>query len=72
MYTCSKCGLGVLVTGLSTPIRACSCIVKIEIKPTTFFEKVLSFFGKKYYTTKQAAIVCDVSSNIYSKSTCTL
>lgn len=28
MYSCSKCGLGVLVVGLPEPIRACDCKVK--------------------------------------------
>ncbi len=72
MYRCSKCKLGVLVKGLSQPIRACSCTVKVERFPETFWEKVLYIFGKKFFLEKKAPIICEMDSTVISKSTCSL
>lgn len=66
-YKCSKCGLGVFVTGLSEPIRKCNCTVDIERLPTTKWEKFKSIFGIKFYNKKRASIVCDMEANAYGK-----
>jgi len=68
MYTCSVCGKGVLVQNLPEPIRACKCTSKRERSPVNFIEKFKHFFGKKYYTTRLAPIVCNMEGNAYGKS----
>ena len=68
MYKCSKCGLGVLVTGFPSPIKICNCEQKVEVKPKGFRQKFLSFFGKKFFITKEASIICDMSAVAEGKS----
>lgn len=69
MYRCSKCGKGVLVTCLPSPVRACKCTVLKERKAITKLEKFLSFFGKKFYIEKLAPISLDIKATAsgYSK-----
>lgn len=66
-YKCSKCGLGVLVTGLPEPIRKCNCTVDVERLPITKWEKFKSLFGIKFYNQKKASIVCDMEAHAYGK-----
>lgn len=66
-YKCSKCGLGVLVTGLPIPIRKCKCTVMVERLPITKLEKFKSFFGIKFYNTKLASIICDMEASAYGR-----
>jgi len=68
MYKCGKCGMGVLVKDLPSPIRVCKCMVSVERKPITFIEKIKSFFGKKFYTEKQAPIIMEMEGKAYGKS----
>jgi hypothetical protein len=72
MYQCSKCGLGVLVVGLESPIRACNCKVKVLRDPVTFWEKVFYIFGKKHYLEKNAPITFNMSSTIQGRSNCSI
>jgi hypothetical protein len=45
MYKCSKCGKGVLVKDLPTPIRACNCTKDDGVTPATI---VLEMEGEMY------------------------
>lgn len=38
MYTCSKCGKGVLVEGLKEPIRMCNCTQEVIIDGKTIIK----------------------------------
>lgn len=48
MYTCSKCGKGVLVQGLEAPIRMCNCTQEVIVDGKTI--------------TKPAAITAEMAS----------
>jgi len=61
-YKCNKCGLGVIIIPNHTPIKACNCTVLIERKPITRMEKFKAFFGKKFFNSKPASIVCDIAA----------
>ena len=68
MYKCKECGLGVMVTGLPKPIRMCDCKTQVERKPKGFIETIKSWFGKKYFTEKPAAIIMDMEATAYGRS----
>jgi len=68
MYKCSKCGKGVFVRDLPTPIRMCKCKVSVERLPITRLEKFKAFFGKKFYTEKLASIIVDIEGTAYGRS----
>lgn len=38
MYTCSKCGKGVLVVGMESPIRACNCTQEVIVDGKTIIK----------------------------------
>jgi len=59
MYTCSKCGKGVLVQGLEAPIRMCNCTQEVIvdgktiIKPATItVEMAGTAFGNSRFNQK--------------------
>lgn len=68
MYKCSKCGLGVLVTGLERPVRFCNCSVNVKRGPKGLIEKLRSFFGKEYFYSKPASIIVDLEGTVDCKS----
>jgi hypothetical protein len=54
MYTCSKCGKGVLVNDLPEPIRACNCTQEVIVDGVTIV--------------KPAAITMDLEGHAYGRS----
>lgn len=54
MYQCSICGLGVLVRGLETPVRACNCTQTVVV------------YGVEI--TKPATIIMTMNANLEGNS----
>lgn len=69
MYQCAKCGMGVLVTNLPQPIRACNCTRLIKRDPIGIKEWIKFYlFGINCYNEIPEKIIMNMSATASGKS----